>query len=512
MSKIGTFGTRLFGANSMGGVNGVITYEGLHSFTQNQKVIIEGFKTPGFNVVGQKVTTIAERALTVECFKTDDPNEAFGLENDGMMFRLASASIKTESESGVFHNGLVEYILEPYAITAASAMGGMVTYVCDNDLMMGQVISITGFSDNTTYNVNNAQIMSVTPTQFTVASMDTVGSTSDTGIVYPVLYEGQNLSISGFSQEDSINESFNVSGVIIHSVEIDRFYVVSQLVTGTTNSGGTARLNVNAYAYLDVNPDTTYLYKNIPDYIQEWDSGNSFQLASWLDGCCSILQPIDNLVRDTKTDVGWSLLFDVNKYSKLTNLEELNNALAILPWFAQFVGTKLPIIPHNVLHTRNIVSDLRFVQFVQPYIDKWINQIKYFNSFERGTVSSFIHSLALFLTEMNNLSTVIPIEQLQVLERTNVVWNPTLQYVSDPYSILVLVPRQYLLTGTYGNIYVISNNYYYYNTGDPTTSRYPYYNNIPATIVASEPSPTTFFGEFLKTSIPAGIKVNVLPI
>ena len=512
MSNLNANGVQLFGAFSMGGKNSVINYEGIHSFIVGQKITIEGFATSGFNVVGQLVTTASPGNFSlnnpIENFTADNPTGAFGMEIDGTIYNISSASVS---------ENLVTYYYQPYNISAASVADGMVTYVCDNNFMIGQIISITGFSDNTTYNVNNAQVMSVTPTQFTIASMGTIGSTSNTGFAYPTLLVGQTVTITGLTNADSSdanynNQSFNLSGVKIASVASDSFSVYNDSVYGTVTSGGFVTLNVEAFSYLDVRSDTTYLYKSIPEYIQNWDAKNNFQLASWLDGAMATLQPVDDWARDSENGIGWSLLFNAEYYRTLSSYNDLNNALTVLPWLAQFLGTRLPLIPQTTLYNSSFMNEIQYVQSVQPYINRWIDQIETFNSFERGTLLAFINSLSLFLAEMNNLSNPVPTDQIIVLERTNAINYPNVQYVLDPYSVVVLIPREYLLTGTYGNIYNIANTYNYYNTGTPSTSKYPYYDSIPQTIIASRPPSTSFFGQFLSVSVPAGINVNVLPI
>lgn len=160
--------------------------------------------------------------------------------------------------------------------------------------------------------------------------------------------------------------------------------------------------------------DTLTLYSSVPQYIQDWDESNNYQLLSWLDGVCSMLQPLDNLVRDgyDNNGVGYSLLFNYLYYysgnlkgqnsSGLANIEDVNQALIVLPWLAQFVGTELPQIPNTVLAPKTVLTNYNIVSAIQPYINNWIELIVYSNSFQRGTPSSILYSLAGFLTNLNN--------------------------------------------------------------------------------------------------------------
>jgi hypothetical protein len=157
-----------------------------------------------------------------------------------------------------------------------------------------------------------------------------------------------------------------------------------------------------------VQPDTQTLYSSIPQYIQDWDSSNDYKLLYWLDGVGSMLQPTDFLIRDgyDNNGIGYSLLMnypyyyngylDGIYYSGMANYTDVNQALAFIPWFAQFVGVSLPVIPSSVFSNQNLWISL------QPYINTWIETIVYTNSFERGTVSHIKNSLATFLINYSN--------------------------------------------------------------------------------------------------------------
>ena len=155
-------------------------------------------------------------------------------------------------------------------------------------------------------------------------------------------------------------------------------------------------------------PDTLTLYSSVPEYIQDWDAQNGYSLLSWVDGAFAMLQPIDELVRDgyDNNGIGYSLLFNYLYYYSgtlqgvssqgLADVADVNQALTVLPWFAQFVGTELPQIPTSALFSQDIVNA------IQPYVNNWIELIVSANSFERGTPSSVLNSLASFLTNLNN--------------------------------------------------------------------------------------------------------------
>jgi hypothetical protein len=165
-----------------------------------------------------------------------------------------------------------------------------------------------------------------------------------------------------------------------------------------------------------VNPDTLTLYNSVPPYIQDWDVDNGYQLLSWLDGAGAMLQPTDNLVRDNYDNggIGYSLLMNYPYYyngylngvyyTGMLDLNDVNQALAFLPWFAQFVGLSLSIIPSSVFQTaaNPNLSSIARVQMFQPYINNWIESIVYTNTFERGTIGHITNSLAAFLTTYSN--------------------------------------------------------------------------------------------------------------
>lgn len=64
--------------------------------------------------------------------------------------------------------------------------------------------------------------------------------------------------------------------------------------------------------------------------IARWDADAGYPLLTWLSGPGTILQVIDDLVRDTDAAPGWSVLLDVDRCPSYG-----------LAWLAQFVGVRL---------------------------------------------------------------------------------------------------------------------------------------------------------------------------
>ena len=244
-----------------------------------------------------------------------------------------------------------------------------------------------------------------------------------------------------------------------------------------------------------VQSDTTHLYQSIPDYIQDWDSDNGYQLLLWLDGICTMLQTTDDWSRDDLTNdlVGWAKLFDYSLYYNPTSMETVRQALAVLPWFAQFTGTRLSQIPQIVIP--ETYTDAQAAALYVPYINNWITQITSVNGFERGTLNSFLNSLATYLGNM--AGTVVSANSFQVLEKTNVLSNGTNTYITDPYSIVVLVPSSLIANSTYGSAYM-SGTYASY------LSLYTTYAGIPNTVASVQ--------NFANYYAPAGLSVTVLSI
>jgi len=337
--------------------------------------------------------------------------------------------------------------------------------------------------------------------------------------------------------------------------------------------------------------DTTVLYESIPEYIQEWDAGNNYQLFSWLNGACSMLQPLDNWARDNGDNqgIGWSLLFDYYYYysgtlngrhcTGLKDMRDVIQAFSTLPWLAQFVGVRLPQIPYEVL----TVDESIFVQIVQPYINDWVERIVLINAFERGTVNSFLTFLSKFFINQNGYNnntvylanptstagsgltsgsitysyslaygsmvigdyldtygfsdknfngtnllitaintgaqtitvksedvktgsltdtgfgtqSVLPVDLL-ILEQTNVVYTPSVQYVYDPYAVVMLISSKYFLPNSYSSIFTSSNPYSYY------ISLYAAYSEYPNTVETIKP--------YINITLPGGLVCTVLSV
>jgi hypothetical protein len=80
--------------------------------------------------------------------------------------------------------------------------------------------------------------------------------------------------------------------------------------------------------------DTLELWSRLAPW-RDQDAPTGYTLLRWLDGIGNLLQPIDDLVRDTPSAPGWASVFDPQ------------GAGANLPWQGQFVGvqvdTSLPV-------------------------------------------------------------------------------------------------------------------------------------------------------------------------
>lgn len=244
-----------------------------------------------------------------------------------------------------------------------------------------------------------------------------------------------------------------------------------------------------------VQSDTTHLYESIPEYIQDWDASNGYQLLLWLDGICTMLQNVDDWSRDDLTNnlVGWARLFDYNLYYNATSMNIVRQALMVLPWFAQFTGTKLSQIPPISIPDTD--TDAQAAGRYSPYINNWITQITSVNGFERGTLTSFVNSLATYLE--NKSGTVVSADSFQILEKTNVISNGSNVFVTDPYSIIALVPSALVPNNTYFDVYM-SDTYANYQT------TYVKYSGVPNTVLSIQ--------NFANHYAPAGLSVTVLPI
>jgi hypothetical protein len=249
---------------------------------------------------------------------------------------------------------------------------------------------------------------------------------------------------------------------------------------------------------MTINLDTEYLYSYIPEYIQEWDLANANTdpnalpetqrgpLFTWLNGACSMLQSTDDWARDTEIGVGWNLLFNYDYYDSLTSAtatqNDINRALAVLPWFAQFVGVQLYEIPYDVLDS-NVGDFQQYAANILPYIKNWIASIKNANSFQRGTLNAFLTSLAVFLTGLNGQSTLIDTKVFTVVERERLVATPIPTYTPDPYYTLILVPSQYMPNNTYASVIAALASPGTYTT---FSSTYSLYSNIPNSVASTQ--------------------------
>ena len=263
-----------------------------------------------------------------------------------------------------------------------------------------------------------------------------------------------------------------------------------------------------------VTTDAKILYNNIPDYIQDYDASvppnsvscpYSFPLLFWLNGVCTILQNIDNWSRDDLTNnlVGWARLFDYSLYYNVTTMDQVRQALMVLPWFAQFTGTKLSQIPNLAIPSGS--TDAQAAALYAPYINKWITQITSFNNFERGTLNSFLNLFAIYLSNQSG-KTVLTTD-FQVLEKTNLLVNQTNVFVTNPYSIIILVSSKLIPSNSYANVFLFSNGtsthaYSYFQAGGTAPYNYGTYSDYPNSINSVQ--------NFVNYYAPAGLSVTVL--
>jgi hypothetical protein len=95
-----------------------------------------------------------------------------------------SASTELQITSSQGYAGYIGgAIIEPgtFTATGATGTGSVVTYTCANTFVVGEQVTITGFS-NTAFNLTNAAITAVTPTTFQVSAAVS-GTASGTGTV-----------------------------------------------------------------------------------------------------------------------------------------------------------------------------------------------------------------------------------------------------------------------------------------------------------------------------------------
>ena len=182
-------------------------------------------------------------------------------------------------------------------------------------------------------------------------------------------------------------------------------------------------------------PDTLSLYSFLPDFVQANDAAGGYQFLSWLDGFMSMgssqptltynysytdsgtitkltdsytvnnnpipaaigLQAIDDIIRDSPYNPGWSVLLDINRCPTYA-----------LPWFAQFYG----------------------VRFAQPASDAEMRRAIVLQCpFDRGTTQYIAYHADLAMT---------PPYTVTLEERTSLATgSPTY----DPYAVTVAFPR-----------------------------------------------------------------------
>jgi len=247
-----------------------------------------------------------------------------------------------------------------------------------------------------------------------------------------------------------------------------------------------------------VQTDTTYFYQSVPQYIQDWDADNGYAFLLWLDGICSMIQNVDDFARDDLINgrVGWSDLFDYSIYENIDTSKPdwqatFAQALQVLPWLAQFVGTSLPQMPNLPTPESRVAA-----------VNNWITQLTTFNGFQRGSVSAFLELFALYLTNINPTGATVTTSQFVVLEKTKVAYNPTLAYVTDPYSLVILVPANLIPNTSYAVIEATLAARFGHDGYDNYTSAYGNYAAIPNAITSVQ--------TFVNQNAPAGLLVTIL--
>lgn len=100
----------------------------------------------------------------------------------------------------------------------------------------------------------------------------------------------------------------------------------------------------------DTLADTWELWRSCGP-IARWDAENGYPLLTWLSGPGTILQVLDDLIRDTDTDPGWSVLLDVDRCPTYA-----------LPWLAQFVGVRLDPAAADTAQRAEIRTQPRFAR------------------------------------------------------------------------------------------------------------------------------------------------------
>lgn len=146
-------------------------------------------------------------------------------------------------------------------------------------------------------------------------------------------------------------------------------------------------------------PDTLALYGFLPQFVQDNDAAGGYQFLSWLDGFISEgsgqstlttsytygdgvvaqlpvpvttpnnpipaatgIQAIDDIVRDTAYNPGWSAILDVNRCPTYA-----------LPWLGQFVGVRINQITNREQMRQTILAENAFVRGTAAAIEAAAN-------------------------------------------------------------------------------------------------------------------------------------------
>jgi len=130
-------------------------------------------------------------------------------------------------------------------ITAATISGSSIVYTCPNTFQSGEIVTVKGF-ESSQFNLNNVAISSATSTTFTVPkqkdlsfSITEVSAANGviTYIANNTLSVGDRVSITGLA-----TAAFNLTDVKVASAE-DYYFTISNTATGTavtSAAGGTA--------------------------------------------------------------------------------------------------------------------------------------------------------------------------------------------------------------------------------------------------------------------------------
>ena len=236
-------------------------------------------------------------------------------------------------------------------------------------------------------------------------------------------------------------------------------------------------------------PDTLILYASLPQFLQDNDAAGGYQFLSWLDGFISEgggsssltydyddvgdvndndvgdvesdefpipamigLQAIDDIVRDTPYNPGWSAILDINRCPTYA-----------LPWLGQFVGVRLNEIAtaHN---TTNLDQRLRTI-------------IQNENAFARGTASTIETAANAYMK---------PGYFVTLQERTSFIAST---FAADPYAITITFTSADVANLTYGQLFSDYSDY------AAVLSALPYYSdfgqgipNLEAAALAAAPA------------------------